>query len=418
MQKRVFQRDVSMEMLPSKELLNNLLAAMSLLQEPLEQKFSNLDPPISCIVSDKSAVWTSDTASKFHIPRIVFDGTSCFSLLTTHNILASKIHETVSDSKPFVVPGLPDHIVLTRSQLPNAIVGTNIADFHKKERDAELSAYGVVVNTLEELEPSYVKELKRVRGERVWCVGPVSICNKDKSDKSERGNRTSIELDACLKWLDSKNPSSVVYCCLGSMSTLQPVQLKELGFGMEESNRSFVWVIRGGKISNEMDKWFTESGFEERTKDRGLIIRGWAPQMLILSHKAVGGFVTHCGWNSTLEGICAGLPLITWPLFAEQFYNEKFIVHVLGIGVSVGAGSSVKWGKEEEFGVMVKKEAVMEAIDEVMGGGEEGEKRRRRVAELSEAASKALEEGGSSFLNMELLINDIQEFVSQHGVVD
>lgn len=88
------------------------------------------------------------------------------------------------------------------------------------------------------------------------------------------------------------------------------------------------------------------------------MIWGWAPQVLILSHPAIGGFLTHCGWNSTLEGVCAGVPMITWPLFAEQFYNEKFIVQVLRIGVRVGAEYAVKWGEEEKFGVLRKKEEV------------------------------------------------------------
>ncbi|MED6203317.1 UDP-glycosyltransferase, partial [Stylosanthes scabra] len=105
---------------------------------------------------------------------------------------------------------------------------------------------------------------------------------------------------------------------------------------MEATNKPFIWVIRDGKHLQELENWIKEEGFEERNKDKGLIIRGWAPQVLILSHPAIGGFVTHCGWNSTLEGITAGVPMITWPLFADQFLNEKLVTHVLKVGVSLG----------------------------------------------------------------------------------
>ena len=113
-------------------------------------------------------------------------------------------------------------------------------------------------------------------------------------------------------------------------------------------------------------KWISEEGFEERTKGRGLIIRGWAPQVLILSHPSIGGFLTHCGWNSTLEGISAGVPMITWPLFADQFLNEKLVTQVLKIGVSVGMEVPMKFGEEEKTGVLVKKEDIKRAICIVM----------------------------------------------------
>ncbi|XP_059646801.1 UDP-glycosyltransferase 73E1-like [Cornus florida] len=399
----------SMDNLPSRDSFKNLLVAIRMLQSPIENLFNELQPRISCIISDKNLPWTAETASKLCIPRLVFDGTSCFSLLCTHNILNSRIHECALESEAFVVPGLPDQIELTRAQLPNAVNMDNASDMRRKIREAELAAYWVVVNTFEELEPAYIEEFRKVRGCKVWCIGPVSLCNKENVDRIERGNKTSIDENQLVKWLDSKEPSSVVYTCLGSQSRLTAPQLIELGLGLEASKQPFIWVIRGGNKSQELEKWMSEEGFEERTKGRGLLIRGWAPQILILSHPSIGGFLTHCGWNSTLEGICAGVPMITWPLFAEQFYNEKFMVQVLRIGVRVGAEFAVKWGEEEKFGVLVKKEEVKKAIQQVMDGGEEGQERRKRARELGKMANRALEEGGSSYLNMALLIKDIRQ---------
>lgn len=185
----------------------------------------------------------------------------------------------------------------------------------------------------------------------------------------------------------------------------------ELGLGLEASNRSFIWVIRGGQKSEGLEKWISEENFEERVKDRGLIIRGWAPQLWILSHPAIGAFLTHCGWNSTMEGISAGVPIIACPCFAEQFFNEKLVVDVLGIGASVGVEAAVTWGLEEKFGLLMKREQVKQAIDMVMDESNLGEERRKRAKELGVIANKSIEEGGSSYQNMEMLI----QFVLQRS---
>ncbi|GMN37681.1 hypothetical protein TIFTF001_007025 [Ficus carica] len=133
-----------------------------------------------------------------------------------------------------------------------------------------------------------------------------------------------------------------------------------------------------------------------------LIIRGWAPQVLILEHEAVGGFVTHCGWNSTLEAVFAGVPMVTWPVFAEQFYNEKLVTQMLRIGVEAGAQ---KW--ERLVGDFVKKEALEKAVSRIMGG-EEVEGMRARAKTLAEMVSMAIEQGGSSSSDLDALIEEVR----------
>ncbi|GMP84814.1 hypothetical protein CsSME_00038189 [Camellia sinensis var. sinensis] len=408
--------------LPSIHLMRNFFVAICLLQEPFEQLFETIEPsPISCIIADKSIPWVADTARKFQIPRIIFDGTSCFTLLSTHNLHITKVHESVSESEPFELPGLPDKIQLTKSQLPPSInPGSllDVQDFRVKIQAAEAEAYGVVINSFEELEPRYVDGCRKVKRDKVWCVGPLSLCNKDNLDKAQRGNKAAIDENQCLKWLDEQEPGSVVYACFGSTGRLSPLQLIELGLSLEASKRPFVWVIRGGAKAAEIEKWVEEDGFEERVKGKGLVIRGWAPQVLILSHPAVGAFLTHCGWNSTLEGVCAGVPMITWPMFAEQFFNEKLIVQVLETGVSVGAQAIGHMFGEDKCTVLVKKEVVREAVEEVMGEGIEGEERRKRARVLGEMAKKAMEEGGSSYLNVRLLIQDVIKQVNHKESIE
>uniref|UniRef100_A0A6N2KCM8 Glycosyltransferase N-terminal domain-containing protein n=1 Tax=Salix viminalis TaxID=40686 RepID=A0A6N2KCM8_SALVM len=404
------------DMLPSLGLGYELFMAANTLQEPVERLFEGLTPRPSCIISDMSLPYTSAVAIKFGIPRISFKGFSCFCTLCLHNIKIYKALESVnSESELFVVPGLPDHIELASNHLPASVI--DLKDFSARVSDAEMLRYGFIINSFEELEPAYVQEYKRATGGKVWCVGPVSLSNKDDMDKVHRGNKSSIDESECLKWLDSQQPGSVIYVCFGSLCNLTIPQLMELGLGLEESNKPFIWVTRGGEKIKRIGGLFEEKGFKERTKGRGLIIQGWAPQVVILSHPAIGSFLTHCGWNSVLEGISAGLPMVTWPLFGDQFCNEKLVVEVLKIGVSVGSQVTLKWGEEEKFGVLVKKEQVKNAVSSVMNVGEESEERRRRVRELGKMANKAVEEEGSSYLSMKLLIEDIRKktFVEKKG---
>ncbi|XP_059667542.1 UDP-glycosyltransferase 73C6-like [Cornus florida] len=399
----------SMDTLPSVKLFWNFFVALDMLQSPLEQVVEEMQPSPSCIIADKHFAWVADTAKKFEIPRIIFDAMSCFTLLCTHNLHISKAHEGVPGSHDrFVVPGLPDHIEFTRAQLPGEFNpgSFNIKVFRERIREAEMEAHGVVVNSFEELEAKYVSEYRKVN--KIWCIGPLSLCNKEDLDEAWRGNKASIDENQCLKWLDASKPGSVVYACLGRLTNVAAPQLVELGLALEASNCPFIWVIKGGDKAKEIEKWIEEEGFEERTKERGLLIRGWAPEELILSHPAIGTFLTHCAWISTLEGVCAGVPMITWPLFGVQFLNEKLVVEVLEIGVSVGAGVVVHLGEEDKFGVLVKREEIRKAVVRVMGG-KEGEERRRRATEFGEMANRAIEEGGSSHLNITLLIQDIMQ---------
>lgn len=413
----------SFDSLPSTDLIPNFYKALSLLHEPLEKLFENLivtsPSPPTCVIFDKNVPSASDVAKKFNIPSIIFDGTSCFNLMCTHCLLTSRVYENVSDSETFMVPGLPGNISFKKQQLHSSFSSssTNIgimAGFREKVKESEENAYGIIVNSFDELEGEYVKEYKRVTGKKVWCIGPVSLSNKDALDNAKRGGKPDSKVEEgeeeeYVKWLDLWPERSVIYVCLGSLTRVAPRQLMELGLGLEASKRPFIWVLRDSHNREVMEKIMKGDGLEERIKGRGMITRNWVPQVLILSHKAIGAFLTHCGWNSTLEGISNGVPLITFPMFSEQFYNEKIIVEVLGIGVNVGAEKLMPiWGEDKDGVVHVKKEQVRKAIEKVMSeGDEESERVRERAKEYGEKANKAMEKDGSSSINLSLLIEDI-----------
>ncbi|CAI0469320.1 unnamed protein product [Linum tenue] len=408
------------DVLPSFNLFRNFSDAVRTLEQPASELLDRVDPPPSCIIASQAMHWATEVADRRRIPRLIFDGTSCFTLCCSHSLQTSKIHEGIPESERFVVPGLPHRVEFTRAQLSglfNPGAHLDVSEIREKIRESVDRAYGVVLNTFEELENEYVAECRKTRGgtRKIWCVGPASLCNTDDVDRAERGktvvnNGGGGDESLCLRWLDSWPEKSVIYACLGSLNRITPPQAAELGSGLESTNRPFIWVIRGGYKKEEIENWISETGFENRVGGRGFLIQGWAPQVLILSHPAIGGFLTHCGWNSTLEGIAAGVPMATWPQFAEQFYNEKLVVQVLGIGVRVGAEVVVHLGEEEKHGVQVGKERIAAAVEELMGGGDGSVERRRKAAELMEMARVAVAEGGSSFAGVGMLIEDVAKF--------
>ncbi|PSS02691.1 Scopoletin glucosyltransferase [Actinidia chinensis var. chinensis] len=272
--------------------------------------------------------------------------------------------------------------------------------------EAEAASYGVVVNSFRELEPAYAEHYKKVIGRKVWHIGPVSLSNRDNEDKARRGNKTSIDEHECLNWLASKKPNSVLCVCFGSLSNFSTARLLEIAMGLEASGQQFIWVVRKGKTKEEEEKeeWLPEA-FEQRLEEKGLIIRGWAPQVLILDHETVGGFMTHCGWNLILEGVAAGVPMIAWPLFAEQFYNEKLVTDILRVGVGVGAQEWCRWPEDSK--IYVKKEDIENAVAQLMDG-EEAEEIRGRAKVIGAMAKKAVEKGGSSYSDFSDLLEKLK----------
>ncbi|KAL9141485.1 hypothetical protein ABFS82_14G107300 [Erythranthe guttata] len=399
---------VSLDQVTDDELIPNFVKALSLLQPPLEKLLQEFRP--DCLISDMFLPWTVDSAAKFGIPRLVFHGTSYFALSATEQMRRHKPFENVSsDLEPFIVPNLPHEVKLVRTQVPEYDLEENESDLielMKRMKESDGRSYGVVANTFYELEPDYADHYRNVLGRKAWNIGPLFLCNGE-SKTVVRGKKSAIDIHECISWLDSKSPNSVVYVCFGSMAVFPPSQLREIAIGLENSGLDFVWVVR--EEGSEIEEWMP-LGFEDRVKNRGLIIRGWAPQVVILDHAAIGGFVTHCGWNSTLEGICGGVPVVTWPLFAEQFFNEKLVTEVLGIGVSIG---NTKWERVSSGGVTA--EAVAKAVEAVMVGESAAEMRRRAVS-YKEMARKAVEEGGSSYNDLSVLIQDLSDYRSSSKI--
>ncbi|XP_057977237.1 probable UDP-glucosyl transferase 73B6 [Malania oleifera] len=387
-----------------------LYHAMTLLQTQIEKLFAELRP--DCIVADMFFPWTTEAAARLGIPRLVFHGYCIFALCLKEAMRRpdSPHFRVGSDSEKFVIPGLPDPITMTRSQLPDYVRTPNgYTQLVEQWREAELKSYGVLANDFYELDPAYTEHYQKLMGHNIFHIGPASLIHRSAEDKVERSHKSVIGEDECLSWLNSKPANSVVYVSFGSACRFPDDQLLEIACGLEASGKDFIWVVLGKEDDGDgEEKRWLPAGFEERTRGVGMIVRGWAPQVLILDHPATSGFVTHCGWNSAIEAISAGVPMLTWPLYAEQFYNEKLITQVLGVGMDVGAEDWNLWveaGRKKVVG----RERLEEAVRRLMDGGDHrGEEVRRRAVELGVVARRAVQEGGSSHRNLTALIEDLK----------
>uniref|UniRef100_A0ACD5YQ22 Uncharacterized protein n=1 Tax=Avena sativa TaxID=4498 RepID=A0ACD5YQ22_AVESA len=387
-----------------------LFQAIHRLAGPFESYLRALARRPSCIISDWCNSWTAGVASSLGIPRLFFHGPSCFYSLCDLNASTHGLHERASSSataeaeghETYVVPGMPVRVEVTKATCVGFLDSPGFEAFREDCLEAIRTADGAVVNTFLDLEGQFVACYEAALGKPVWTLGPFCISNsRDAESMASRGRKTSVDQSAVTEWLDAMDPGSVIYVSFGSIAQKLPKQLYEVGHGLEDSGKPFLWVVKESEAAlPEAAEWL--EALEARTAGRGLVVRGWAPQLAILSHRAVGGFVTHCGWNSLLESITHGVPVVTWPHFADQFMNERLAVDVLGIGVPVGTALPVMLFGDEA--VPVVRGDVARAVSELMDGGEVAEERRRKAREYGERAHRAMEKGGSSYENLTLLI--------------
>ncbi|KAL6505953.1 hypothetical protein OROHE_022672 [Orobanche hederae] len=273
------------------------------------------------------------------------------------------------------------------------------ADFLGLQIRARKIYSGEIYNSCREIEGFCLDLLeKRMRneGKKIWAMGPfnpVSVNNN---------NNNSVR-HKCLDWLDRHGSSTVVFVSFGTTCSISDEQIKEISFGLERSEHKFMWVLRDadkGDIFAGGDRKPGElpDGFEERVRERGMIVRDWAPQLEILGHPSIGGFVSHCGWNSCLESISMGVPMATWPQHSDQPTNAILVTKVLKIGVEMK-----KWSRDDKL----VSSGIVEKAVRILMGSSEGVEIRKRASELGKAVKNSTREGGASRKEMDSFINHI-----------
>uniref|UniRef100_A0A0E0C7K7 Glycosyltransferase n=1 Tax=Oryza meridionalis TaxID=40149 RepID=A0A0E0C7K7_9ORYZ len=378
---------------------NPLLLMLDVLRRSVPSLASLLRsiPSVAALVLDIFCAEAVDAAAALHVPAYIYftsaAGAFAASLGLMHHYSTTTTNLRDMGKALLRFPGVPP---IPASDMPS-LVQDREGRFYKarvKLYARAMEASGVLLNTYEWLEARAVGELRKgaCYPDRptppVYCVGPLVASGE------EGGGAREAERHACLAWLDAQPARSVVFLCFGSMGSFSAAQLKEIARGLESSGHRFLWVVRSPRQdpTNLLEHLpepdlaaLLPEGFLERTADKGMVVKSWAPQAKVLRHAATAAFVTHCGWNSTLEGITAGVPLLCWPLYAEQRMNKVFIVEEMKVGVVID-------GYDEE---MVSAEEVEAKVRLVMES-EEGGKLLERLAVARAKAVEALAEEGPS----------------------
>ncbi|KAL6517633.1 hypothetical protein OROMI_033334 [Orobanche minor] len=386
----------------SQSMSKNCLAPFSDLIDSLNDSSSDC-PNVSCIVSDGVMSFTLDAAEKLGIPEVVFFTTSACGLMgyLHYGELVARGYVPFKDESCFTngyldteidwIPGmkgirLRDLPTFIRTSDPDDIMLNYNITQHKNASRAK----AIIINTFDELEDEVLQAV-RSKFENVYTIGPLQLLEKEIYQKEltsgSIGSNLWKEDIACLDWLNKKPENSVLYINFGSITPLSPAQMVEFAWGLANSNHHFLWIIRPDLMNGEGS--VLPEGFVEETEGRGLMV-AWCPQEQVLGHEAVGGFLTHCGWNSTIETVSEGVPMVCWPFFAEQQTNCRYACVNWGIGVEIEG--EVTRGKVEE---MVR----------VMMEGGKGKETREKALEWKEKARLAVKAGGSSYCNLEKLID-------------
>lgn len=332
------------------------------------------------LIYDLFMGWSAPVANKFGVQSFMFGPGSAHAWLCLEALFRDM-------AEPPLLPEVAD-----------AVGSWSLPDFVMAELRQHLEftrkADGLLLNTFRELEPKFVRHLEDGSGggKPFWAVGPV--VELPARDKIQTPRDAEI-----VEWLDRQMPGSVVYVAFGSESYISPSQVKELAVGLEESGQPFLWVLRppgstlGDNLTPSADDWKADAlpeGYEQRLEGRCLIETRWAPQAAILAHEATGAFITHCGWNSVLESVVAGVPMIPLPLHSEQPINAVLLAKEVKLAVEMKISDGV-----------AKRDEVKRAVRALMAE----EEMKRRLKDVSVVALAAVsEEGGAVWKNVESFI--------------
>ncbi|XVF65869.1 hypothetical protein PTKIN_Ptkin09bG0285800 [Pterospermum kingtungense] len=347
--------------------------------------------PIDCIVYDAAVPWALDVAKQFGLLAARFFTQMCAVDYIYYNVHHGLLSLPVSSS-PVSIPGLP---LLEQGDLPSLVCSAEGPYAAYLERALNQfpnldKADFILVNTFYNLEDKVVDSMSKACP--LLTVGPtvpsIYMDRRILDDKNYGLNLFTLDSSTSINWLSSKPPGSVLYASFGSMSCLSKKQMDEVAWGLKQSDCYFLWVVRAteeAKLPKE---------FIEETVDKGLIVN-WSPQLEVLSNEAVGCFMTHSGWNSTIEALSLGVPMVAMPQWTDQLTNAKFVEDIWKMGVRV---------KVDNDGI-VSRGQIESCIRQVMEG-ERGREMKENAKKWRELAVEAMSKGGSSDKN-------IDEFVSK-----
>ncbi|CAK7345158.1 unnamed protein product [Dovyalis caffra] len=383
----------------------------------IQSQLSPDSPRLAGFIFDVFCTGLKDVADEFAVPWYLFSASSAaflgcmIHLHALHYEQKVNLTEFKNSNVELEIPSLANRfparllpsMVLDREWLPHFLAPVRTWS----------EARAVVVNTFVELEShAAINSLSKDRKiPSVYPVGPIL---------KSKGNGNDMESVECknymdiMQWLDDQPPSSVVFLCFGSWGSFSVDQVKEIAYALERCGHRFLWSLRkpSSKVPNEAPS--DHVNFEEILPERfldttveiGKVI-GWAPQIDVLSHQAIGGFVSHCGWNSILESVRFGIPIAAWPIYSEQQFNAFEMVAEQGLAVEMKIDYKRDFIEDNE--IIVEADDIIKGIRRLMKHDSDI---RTKVKEMSEISKKALMDGGSSYCSLNGLIAEMIDNVS------
>ncbi|KAL6861795.1 hypothetical protein ACP4OV_017495 [Aristida adscensionis] len=367
-------------------------------------------PPVTCVVLSGLVSFALAAAEEIGVPAFVLWGTSACGFVCTLRLreLRQRGYTPLKDES-YLTNGYLDTPIDWIAGMPPVRLG-DVSSFvrtldpscfalrvEEDEANGCARAQGLILNTFEELEPDVLDAL-RDEFPRVYTIGPLAAAMHRRVDRAQaHGAASGLSLweedAACVAWLDAQADGSVLYVSFGSLAVLSLDQLAELAWGLSASRRPFLWAVRPGLVAGDRGVDALPEEFLAEAKGRCFIAE-WCAQEQVLRHRAVGGFLTHSGWNSTTESIWAGVPMICWPGFADQYINCRYVCEEWGIGLRL----------DEQL----RREQVTAYIEELMGGGDTAAGMRRNAARWKAAAEAATAPGGSSYDSLDELVEELR----------
>ncbi|XP_059434057.1 mogroside IE synthase-like [Corylus avellana] len=351
----------------------------------LLEKLSNSGCPVDCIVYDAFLPWALDVAKKFGLLGAAIFTQSCAVDNIYYHVHKGVLKVPLSEAE-ILLPGSP---ALGPQDMPSfvydfgsypAVLDLIVDQFSNIDK-----ADWVFVNTFYELEQKVVDWMAKIWPLRT--IGPtipsMFLDKRLEDDKNYGFDIFKPNTDACMKLLNGQPKGSVVYVSFGSVAPIEVEQMEEIAWGLRMSNRCFLWVVR------ESEEVKLPKNFVEETSKKGLVVR-WCSQLEVLAHEAVGCFVTHCGWNSTLEALSFGVPMVGVPYWSDQNTNAKYIMDVWKMGLKAPT---------DEEGI-VRREIAEHCIREIMEG-DKGKEIKKNAFKWRKLAREAVDEGGTSDKNIE-----------------
>ncbi|KAK8652557.1 hypothetical protein V6N13_126588 [Hibiscus sabdariffa] len=340
------------------------------------------DDKISCVIADVNMGWALDIAAEFQIPGSAFWPASAFLLallLSTNNLIDDQVID--KDGTPINGEKMIELCPNTPAMHPKNFLWVSLGDFTTQKITFEFSKRNIktiknvewlICNTSFDLESGALSFFPQI-----LPIGPLSATNQ----LEPLTGSFWPEDETCLKWLDQQQPSSVIYVAFGSFTVFDPIQFQELALGLELSNRPFLWVVRADITQGTGCEQLYLKGFKTRVGSRGKMV-GWAPQRAVLAHPSIACFISHCGWNSTVEGLSNGVPFLCWPYFADQFIDETYICEIWKIGLSLR-------GDEKEI---ITREEIKSKVEQLL----KNDSFKERALKLKGLVMNTVKENGSS----------------------